>query len=363
MPGGDGLRRPLNAPDAGDLFPGVQPGVQPGVVIANVVIVSGPAGQVTGIFVYAAGTVPGPGNPPIAWITNASTDPFGNAVSPQLGVRNAAGQGVNLKGSQLIFLGSNTYSGGGGGSAAYFFATPAATVAGQSVLFLVGPTDNALQAILQLIGESDDGTQQPYASLFQFNLITQSAQGGVPFALNNVSAEPGMLAGAAVLYAFGGHLKYAATDTNTYSTGRLRLEAAGQTLSSLTAVTITGLSAALAAGTYAIRVMLCGLPAVAAGTHTFGLTFTGAATCKINGKSWQTGAGGAITQTTTFNVTALPAPNFTSPAHVASPAWTEIDGEVIVTAAGTFTVTGLVSVAADTMTVNTGSFMEIMPVA
>jgi hypothetical protein len=48
----------------------------------RLVIVFGPAGTVSGIFVYQQGTTPGPGNPPIVAITNSTVDPFGNTVQP-----------------------------------------------------------------------------------------------------------------------------------------------------------------------------------------------------------------------------------------------------------------------------------------
>jgi hypothetical protein len=56
------------------------------IVRARVVIVSGAAGAVEGVFVYQPGTTPGAGNPPIFWITAGTTDPFGNAVEPTAGL-------------------------------------------------------------------------------------------------------------------------------------------------------------------------------------------------------------------------------------------------------------------------------------
>jgi hypothetical protein len=79
---GDGLRRPLNAPPGITPSPGVQPGVSSGVIFARYVIVFGPAGTVSGIFVYAPGTTPGPGNPPIYSFGNSTTDPYGNTTTP-----------------------------------------------------------------------------------------------------------------------------------------------------------------------------------------------------------------------------------------------------------------------------------------
>jgi len=80
--GWDGLRRPPNAPPGQAVGIGVQPGVQNPFILAQYVIVYGPTGALTGVFLYQTGTSPGPGNPPIAAMTNSSTDPFGNSVRP-----------------------------------------------------------------------------------------------------------------------------------------------------------------------------------------------------------------------------------------------------------------------------------------
>jgi hypothetical protein len=90
---GDGLVAPLNAPAAGAIATGVQPGTTQPVVIANLVIIFGPAGKISGLFVYQPGTVPGAGNPPIAWITAASADPYGNTVQPGMFLAELAASG------------------------------------------------------------------------------------------------------------------------------------------------------------------------------------------------------------------------------------------------------------------------------
>lgn len=78
----DGLIAPLNAPP-GQLTPiGIQPGTTSPVVIANLVIIFGPAGNPVGLFVYQPGTIPGPGNPPVAWVSPSTADPYGNAIQP-----------------------------------------------------------------------------------------------------------------------------------------------------------------------------------------------------------------------------------------------------------------------------------------
>lgn len=83
----DGLIPPLNAPPAGQLSPGVQPGTTPGIVLAQYVIVFGTAG---GVFLYSGS--PGAGNPPVAWMSTAAKDPYGNTLTPASDVVIGAGQ-------------------------------------------------------------------------------------------------------------------------------------------------------------------------------------------------------------------------------------------------------------------------------
>lgn len=72
----DGLVPPLNAPPAGQTpGVGVQAGVSNQVIIAQYVIIAGAGG---GWFIYSG--TPAKGNPPIAWGTSGTTDPFGNPL-------------------------------------------------------------------------------------------------------------------------------------------------------------------------------------------------------------------------------------------------------------------------------------------
>lgn len=140
----DGLIPPLNAPPGAGAGLGVQPGVTSGVVVATQVIVYGPAGQPTGLFLYAAGTTPGPGNPPLVAITSSASDPYGNTVSPtgtltavtigqdgqpQLQLAESGGQGLML----VIVPGftSGVLFGGQSGSFAFLeLQGPASAIAG-----------------------------------------------------------------------------------------------------------------------------------------------------------------------------------------------------------------------------------------
>jgi hypothetical protein len=113
---GDGLVRPVGAPSSPGVQPGVQPGASSAVVIANRVIVFGPSGSVTGIFVYTPGTVPAPGNPPVVSIGAGTSDPYGNTV--RTGIVDYAFGGLTwtqLDGGVISFSGGSGIEGASGG--------------------------------------------------------------------------------------------------------------------------------------------------------------------------------------------------------------------------------------------------------
>ena len=116
MVSGDGLRRPLNAPPGVTPSSGVQPGVDTGVEYARIVIVFGPAGSVWGVFVYPAGTTPGAGNPAVEAISNASKDPYGNAIQPGIMSQIPGGNWVSLFQGAIDFQGGSTITGTAGGN-------------------------------------------------------------------------------------------------------------------------------------------------------------------------------------------------------------------------------------------------------
>jgi hypothetical protein len=80
----DGLIRPVNAPSGTPVLPGVQPGVSGQVVLAQYVIVFGvnSSGAAPGVFIYAPGTQPAPGNGPIYYDSGGTEDPYGNPIAP-----------------------------------------------------------------------------------------------------------------------------------------------------------------------------------------------------------------------------------------------------------------------------------------
>jgi hypothetical protein len=77
----DGLVEPMNVPPGTQTPVGVQAGVSQAVLLANTLIVFGSAG---GIFVYNG--TPGLGNAPIFYASAASADPYGNAITPTVGL-------------------------------------------------------------------------------------------------------------------------------------------------------------------------------------------------------------------------------------------------------------------------------------
>jgi hypothetical protein len=145
---GDGLVPPLNAPPAGIIVPGVQPGVSNAVILAQYVIVFGTAG---GVFIYTG--APAAGNPPIAWMSGATADPYGNTLTPASHVVIGAGQ----DGSPQVVLESSS------GSGELAFPLPGTwtnypnmfgAVAGSGgTLSLNGPTDTTVndQAYLEML--------------------------------------------------------------------------------------------------------------------------------------------------------------------------------------------------------------------
>jgi len=101
----------------------------------RLVIVFGPAGTVSGIFVYQSGTTPGPGNTPIVAITNSTTDPYGNTVQPTIQITGTGTLNVGSSPNPQVQLAA-----GGGVGVVNFLLNNAAFVDGQLVNGIVGGT-------------------------------------------------------------------------------------------------------------------------------------------------------------------------------------------------------------------------------
>lgn len=138
---------PPNAPGA-ITGAAVQAGVTHNVVIANVVLVFAPSGPV-GVFVYAAGTTPGPGNYPIAAMTNQTTDPYGNAIHTGVGSYGGVNLAAVLTNASLLLQAAagqiaGGYSGGlFSGPAGEIFASSGGTTSSDSLAQLTLKSANA----------------------------------------------------------------------------------------------------------------------------------------------------------------------------------------------------------------------------
>jgi hypothetical protein len=139
---GDGLVRPLNAPVAGQLVPGVQPGTSGGVVVAREVIVFG-TGTGTGIFAYSP--TPGPNNL-VYSETQAAADSFGNTTVPGTTVYQG---NIALN---MVASGFTVYSNSSSGQTgvwtqlgAFFLTTPVAVSYWYSTIGIVTAQPNYFQ--------------------------------------------------------------------------------------------------------------------------------------------------------------------------------------------------------------------------
>jgi hypothetical protein len=137
VPGrGDGLIRPLNAPSGQQVLPGVQPGTTGGTVLAQYVIIFGQASgqQAGGMFIYEGS--PGPGNPPVYSDSNATEDPYGNAIAAGIWAGQFGGIQVGLQTDQVA-----------GTADIFWVPSSAAAFAASAGIFQTGG-----QAILQIFG-------------------------------------------------------------------------------------------------------------------------------------------------------------------------------------------------------------------
>jgi hypothetical protein len=268
---------------------------------------------------------------------------------------------VTTIGSQLIFINSNTFT----GSAAYLFATPAASTSTQSTLFIVGPTDNpALQAILELVGESQDGTKLPFANLFAFNVTTQLPAGGVPLWLGNLAAVPAVPGGitGAGLFASSGQLDYVSSaDGNVYDTGRLTLRLATTFTINNNVTPQVIFSKALAVGTYEIDIWLVTQNATAADAAQYAFSGTGGLVIGTGSLVDYESLTGTAATTEQYGASATYTTAF-SGQGVGGNQRLLVHATLVVTTAGTLNFTGKLLVAANNVTVSAGSRMRISPV-
>jgi hypothetical protein len=156
------------------------------------------------------------------------------------------------------------------------------------------------------------------------------------------------------------HLKYVSDDGADYATGRVTANAAGQVVSATTFTAVTGLSVAVGIGTqYHFRIKIDCHSDVAAGQWS--VEILGPSSTGIN---YDFGYRLSSTATIALNVnnTAF-ATTFNGPAtNAITSIWIEMEGVFTTTAAGNLSVSAKTSNAADTLTIYSGSTIEVYPI-
>jgi hypothetical protein len=339
------------------------------VVLATQVIIEGTD---SALFVYNG--TPAAGNL-IASIASASgTDPYGNAYS---------GGGLAVYGN-----GFTTFLGQVGGVPELQFQTgsgfeaTAANIAGgvtgaggseQMQLLMSGPQGSTAGGEdwvqVYTISNRDDASGTAEG---QLRYIDTTGVVSAPFRWNGNGISiinrtaPTSGSGAAQVYAVSTHLAYVASDGNSYDTGRLTQQTTGgQTINTGGAggQTINGLSFAVGVGTYRISGLVKGTNGSTIATQAMGVNGSATATLVNVGIMFYSATAN------TFKgfglVSALAARAGVSSNLAANEVWVGyFDGIVVVSVAGTLTITGsTVTSTSDTWTVNTGGFIDLMPVA
>src|SRR5258708_538881 len=175
---------------------------------------------------------------------------------------------------------------------------------------------------------------------------------------------PNTPAAGLIHYSIGGQHKYASSDGGYYNTGRATVySTADQVVSSNTDVTLTSLTAVVAAGAYRITGMIVATQGSGAGGNvTQAVGFTGPATSHVRiGAEWFSSPGGGA-YATGANVLGSLSGSVSTPAFsVGVQNYWDFRGLVVFTAGGTLRVVGQCN-GANTWTANSYSLMDVTPV-
>jgi hypothetical protein len=403
MVAGDGLRRPLNAPAAGQVSYGIPPNSS-GVIVARQVIVFGPAGNASGVFVYAPGTTPGLGNPPITWESSGLIDPFGNVLPSTTGVAGTgtfqAGDTVINTSGEFVYsaapaLGdliaaianaagtdtfTNAYPAGisslePGGTAtpvnvaqlyqgaASFGSLAAVNFAGGKAPAQVfgNPVDGELTMFSGQQGATDNPAVLSLLSTGASGSIGQP-QGQMPQALNlGLAPQPPAPATGATVYgnAAGNLGAVASSDGLKYVAGhRVVQTVATITINSVASIQI--LAPNVGATSYQFEFEIVYISNQAAGVPTLLWGGTSTISQVIGHSEFVTQAGGGISGTQVFNGSMVTGTGPALGAANTKYAYTG-RGNITFSGAGTFVLFGQTSVAADTWQVGSGSYIKLVP--
>jgi hypothetical protein len=173
------------------------------------------------------------------------------------------------------------------------------------------------------------------------------------------TSAPATPSSGSKLYAATGNLHYVGEDGGDYDTGRQTAFASGQTVSATSMTTLTGMTVPVGSGVlYRFKVLVHLNAAASAGQWQIQVTGPTITSTNYGFRFFSAaGVGGANVNRTALT-TALGGPA----TSVAGAYWAEIEGQVVPSAAGSLTVQGKTTIGADTFDIETGSYIEILPV-
>lgn len=257
------------------------------------------------------------------------------------------------------------------------------TVPGGTVVSLTDPPVRATAALAEFQGglalldlASAPASVASYVQLYadQFNQLhtDKPFQTDDHIEIKNLGTAPGAGGSGVKLWSNGGHGNtisgQAGTggDSNDYDIERLSLHTSStQTINSTTATTIAGLSHAVGVGTYLVRATIVYTENAAAGVPSFAFAYTGTTTLALQDiiTHLNEAAVGATTVTAGSTVAAMGGVllGITMTA-AATLVISHITGIFTFTSAGTLSLQGKTSIAADTWTTSAGCHMTIEPV-
>jgi hypothetical protein len=349
---------------------GVGPAPSTAVIVGRVVIVFGPAGAVGGLFIYQPGTTPALGNPPIASITSATSDPFGNVIPAGFTLRDftiqteTSGQvrfKVDQFGNILVFNPA--------GALIYLLAPSG------DGYFLYEDTGSATQGGLSISNVVTAGTDQfgnPYvAGLASYVTIAGTLNAvqmnnGVFNFLTYDSVGLAWVNDTELFSTGSGFLRYTSVsggsspgDGNTYGVGALTTALSGGAVTSTGTTPIPVLTVNVAPGKYNVRGVVFGQQGAVAVTQN--LAFQGTATrtnTSLATKASQTGtAANAFDQV--VNTGSSTTVTAAIPINAGVNVW--FMGFIVVSVGGTFTLSIADGTAGDHWKANNNSFMILEP--
>ena len=322
---------------------------EPG-VLSVVIVQAGTPG--TGIFVYSG--TPAAGNSPVAWVTPASADPYGNSVQPGIFLAELASSGNALGGLMWNSI---------VGSEPLLALFPDSTVGfTDHSPFITGQVFNRGAANEYLSLALGGGAGSGSASPTMLELFSVSADATLPA---HITFYGGASGNEMADLSQSGLEILNQVDGNTYRAGHQLLIASDTTINSTSPIPVTGLSTNVGVGTYKVA---GSLRVVAAGSGTaqaFRIQFNGTTTvlsaCRVRTRTYHEASGVSINAGTISGLASSGADT----GSIANSAVYSVDfeGTFTVSTAGTFHVDGLQATSAsdETFTVQALSWMNLVP--